>query len=506
MIADLPVELYTAAQVRELERLALAEQGIPSLTLMERAGADAFAALRARYPEARRLLVLCGGGNNAGDGYVLARLAQQAGLEVRVSVLADPGQLKGDTATCARRYLRTGPVTSAFAPDGAEVIIDALLGSGLNRPVTGAFATAIELSNQSGIPTLALDLPSGLNADTGACMGNAIRAAATITFIGLKRGLFTAQGPEYCGDILYRDLATPATIRAAVNADACLIDHQEVAHNLLARRRDAHKGHHGHVLVVGGDYGYQGAALLAACAAARSGAGLVTVATRPEHARTVPLYQPELMSAAVHTGPDLAPLLNRASVVAIGPGLGQSDWACALLAAVLQTRLPLVVDADALNLLAFEPQRRANWVLTPHPGEAARLLGVTTAELQADRFAAVSSLQDKFGGVVVLKGAGSLVAAAAGPRYLNPTGNPGMATAGMGDVLTGLIAGLLAQGLAPEVAARGGVYLHGHAADLCAAQGERGLLAGELLPMLRTLVNPAHHPAHHSAHQPAPCA
>ncbi|MCY4211195.1 MAG: NAD(P)H-hydrate dehydratase [Gammaproteobacteria bacterium] len=506
MTADLPVELYTAAQVRELDRIAIKEQSLSSLTLMERAGADAFEVLRVRYPDAKRLLVLCGGGNNAGDGYVLARLAHQEGRVVRVSALVAPERLTGEAATCARHYLQTGAVASTFAPDGADVIVDALLGSGLNRIVDGAFADAIRRVNESGIPTLALDLPSGLNADTGVCMGSTIRAAATIAFVGLKRGLFTAQGPEFCGDVLFSDLDTPATARASVNAGVRLIEHQEVAHNLPCRTRDAHKGHHGHVLVVGGDDGYQGAALLAACAAARSGAGLVTVATRPEHARIVPLYQPELMSAAVHTAQDLDTLLNRVSVVAIGPGLGQSDWAGALLAKVLQTRLPLVVDADALNLLASEPQRRANWVLTPHPGEAARLLGVITAELQADRFAAVSLLQDKFGGVVVLKGAGSLIAAAGGPLYLNPTGNPGMAAGGMGDVLTGIIAGLLAQGLAPPAAARCGVYLHGHAADLCAAQGERGLLAGDLLPMLRTLVNPAHHPAHYLGHHPAPCA
>ena len=487
---DLPVELYTATQVRELDRVAIEERGIPSLTLMERAGADAFDVVRKRYPDAKHLLVVCGGGNNAGDGYVLARLARQAGLEVRVSALVDPAQLKGDAATCARNYLHIGKVETTLSPDGADVIIDALLGSGLNRAVQGVFADAIGRVNQSGIPVLALDIPSGLNADTGMCMGRAVKAAATITFIGLKRGLFTAQGPEFCGDVLYRDLATPADIHASVSAGARLIEHREALDNLPARARDAHKGHHGHVLVIGGDYGYQGAAILAACAAARSGAGLVTLATRPEHARSVPLFQPELMSVTVGTAHDLDAVLGRASVVAIGPGLGQSDWASALLARVLQTRLPLVVDADALNLLAFEPQRRANWVLTPHPGEAARLLGATTTEVQADRFAAVASLQDKLGGIVVLKGAGSLVAGATGPLYLNRSGNPGMAGGGMGDVLTGIIAGLLAQGMEPHTAARCGVHLHGHAADLCAAQGERGMLAGDLLPVLRTLVNP----------------
>ena len=486
----MPVELYTAAQIRELDRLAIEEQGIPSLTLMERAGADALDALTGRYPGAGNLVVLCGGGNNAGDGYVLARLARQAGLEVRVIALVEPGRLKGDAAASAQKYLQTGSVEAALALEGADIIVDALLGSGLNRPVEGSFAEAIELINAASAPVFALDIPSGLNGDTGVCVGSAVRADATITFIGLKRGMFTAEGPEFCGEILFSDLGTPAGMHAAIDAEARLIRHEEVMLNLRARPRDAHKGRYGHVLVIGGDYGYQGAAILAGSAAARAGAGLVTVATRPEHARNIPLFRPELMTAAATAARDLDALLDRVSVVAIGPGLGQSDWAISLLAKVLQTRLPLVVDADALNLLALEPLRRENWVLTPHPGEAARLLGITSTEVQTDRFAAVASLRDRFGGTVALKGAGSLVACATDPVLLNPTGNPGMAGGGMGDVLTGLIAGLVAQGMEPGIATVAGVYLHGYAADRCAGEGERGMLAGDLLPVIRALVNP----------------
>ena len=489
-MSDLPAELYTAAQVRELDRLAIERQGIPSLTLMERAGADALDALTGRYPGAGNLVVLCGGGNNAGDGYVLARLARQSGLEVRVIALVEPDRLKGDAAASAQKYLQTGDVETALAIEGADIIVDALLGSGLNRPVEGSFAEAIELINAASAPALSLDIPSGLNADTGACLGNAVRADATITFIGLKRGLFTAEGPEFCGEILFSDLGTPAGIHAEVGAEARLTDHDEVMRSLPARARDAHKGSYGHVLVIGGDYGYQGAAILAGSAAARTGAGLVTVATRPEHARTIPLFRPELMTAAVTGAQDLDAPLNRVSVVAIGPGLGQSDWAIPLFARALQSSLPLVVDADALNLLAFEPQRRENWVLTPHPGEAARLLGMTAGEVQADRFAAVTALRDRFNGITVLKGAGSLVAGATGPIRLNNTGNPGMAGGGMGDVLTGIIAGLVAQGVKAHAAAVSGVYLHGYAADQCAREGERGMLAGDLLPALRALVNP----------------
>lgn len=490
MMPVLPAELYTAAQVRELDRLALERQGIPSLTLVERAGAAALAALTGRYPGAGNLVVLCGGGNNAGDGYALARLARQAGLEVRVTALVEPGRLKGDAAAGAQKYLQSGNVETALAVEGADIIVDALLGSGLNRPVEGSFAEAIEQVNAASAPVLSLDIPSGLHADTGTRLGSAVRADATITFIGLKRGMFTAEGPEFCGEILFSDLGAPAGTQAVVVPEARLVRHEEVMLNLRARPRDAHKGRYGHVLVIGGDYGCQGAAILAGCAAARTGAGLVTVATRPEHALAIPLFRPELMTVAANVPRDLDALLDKVSVVAIGPGLGQSDWAISLFARVLQTRLPLVVDADALNLLAHEHQYRENWVLTPHPGEAARMLAMTTGEIRSDRFAAVTSLRAEFGGTAVLKGAGSLVAGAAGPIRLNSTGNPGMAGGGMGDVLTGVIAGLVAQGIEPDAAAEAGVYLHGHAADQCAGEGERGMLAGDLLPAIRSLVNP----------------
>ena len=489
-MSELPAELYTAAQVRELDRIAIEERGIPSITLMERAGADAFDALARRYPGASKPVVICGGGNNAGDGYVLARLAQQAGLDARVVALVHPDRLRGDAAACAQKYLETGAVEGTLSLDGAELVVDALLGSGLNRPVEGVFADAIALVNGSGLPVLALDIPSGLNADTGVSMGAAVRADATITFIGLKRGLFTAQGPEFSGEVLFSDLETPADIHDSVNAGVRLTEPARVIQQLGPRPRHAHKGSYGHVLVLGGDYGYLGAAILAGSAAARTGTGLVTVATRTEHARKIPVQRPELMTAAVATARDLDTALGRADVVAIGPGLGQSDWAISILAKVLQTRLPLVVDADALNLLALERQRRENWVLTPHPGEAARLLGVTTGDIQADRFAAVAALQNEYGGVAVLKGAGSLVMDGAGPVHLNRSGNPGMAGGGMGDVLTGMIAGLMAQGMEPGIAAVSGVHLHGHAADICAGQGERGMLAGDLLPVIRSVVNP----------------
>ena len=258
---------------------------------------------------------------------------------------------------------------------------------------------------------------------------------------------------------------------------------------LPPRPRASHKGDYGHVLVIGGDHGMAGAVRLVGEAAARTGSGLVSIATRTAHAAVITTARPELMCHGVEHVRDLRPLLQRASVIAIGPGLGQSAWGSELLAAVVQTRLPLVVDADALNLLAQESAMRNNWILTPHPAEAARLLNVTTEQIQADRLHAVQAIQNRYGGVSVLKGAGSLVCAVDRPIAICEAGNPGMASGGMGDVLTGIIAGLLAQGLNLADAACAGVYIHAKAGDRAAQQGERGLLASDLMPHLRKLVN-----------------
>ena len=492
----LPLDLYTAAQARELDQLAAKDWGLPSLTLMERAGAAAIERLTQRYPDARKLLVVCGGGNNGGDGYVAARLALEQGLAARVAAVADPERLQGDAAHCARRFAEAGPglIEKTLSPAAlarADLIVDALFGTGLSRAAQGAFLDAIDMINEAAAPAFSLDLPSGLCADAGNPLGAAVKADATLSFIGLKRGLFTGAGPECCGEVLFDDLGAPAGLYKEVKAGAALIDPLSVAQGLPRRPRHAHKGDCGHALIIGGDCGYLGAALLAGNAAARAGAGLVTVATRPEHAAQLALFRPELMTVALKAPQDLSGPLRRADVVALGPGLGRGEWASGLFAKALESRLPMVVDADALNLLAADPQRRQNWVLTPHPGEAARLLGISVQALQADRFTAVAALREKFGGTALLKGAGSLVLEAQGPIRVNRSGNPGMATGGMGDVLTGLIAGLMAQGLAPGAAAVAGVCLHGQAADACAAaSGQRGLLAGDLLAALPPLLNP----------------
>jgi NAD(P)H-hydrate epimerase len=316
-------------------------------------------------------------------------------------------------------------------------------------------------------------------------MGCAVQAEATMTFIGLKCGLFTGEAADYCGQIVLADLNVPKTVFATVKPSAKLL--KKTA--LLPRSRCAHKGKFGHVLLIGGNLGYSGAIRLAGEAALRSGAGLVSIASRAAHISLLNIGRPELMCHAVEEASELIPLLAKAGVVVIGPGLGKDDWAESLFETVLACGKPLVVDADGLNLLAQKPLKRQNWVLTPHPGEAARLLACRTDDIAADRYAAVAALQQDYGGVCLLKGAGSLIADGE-DIYVSTTGNPGMASGGMGDVLSGIVGSLLAQGWSLAEALKLGVYVHGEAADWSAAeQGERGLLASDLFAELRRCLN-----------------
>ncbi len=488
---ELPIELYTPEQVGELDRRAIRDEGIDGAELMLRAGRAAYRRLRRHWPRDRRVIVLCGGGNNAGDGYVIARLAARDDLNAQLHALVPPDDLKGDAAEMAALWAREHRVHRFYAAalGSADVIVDALLGTGLDRPVTGEFAEAIEAANRSPAEILAVDVPSGISGLTGTRLGTAVRAAETVTFIGLKQGLFTGDAPAHTGGISFAGLDVPPAVFQGIEPAARRVDVDALPARLPPRSRTAHKGAFGHVLVLGGEVGLGGAVRLAGEAAARVGSGLVTIATRPVHVPAVLAARPELMCLGVESASELEPLLARASVIALGPGLGRGDWGRRLLERGLQAGLPLVLDADALNLIAEAPRRHDNWILTPHPGEAARLLGTTTTAVQDDRFAAVRELRERFGGVVVLKGAGTLIAGPEGVRLCSD-GNPGMASGGMGDVLTGVIAGLLAQGLIPEIAAAVGVSVHAGAADRAAASGERGMLAGDLLDALRGIVNP----------------
>lgn len=339
---------------------------------------------------------------------------------------------------------------------------------------------------------LSLDIPSGLNADTGCIMGCAVKADVSIAFIGLKQGLFTGQGLEYTGELYFNKLKVPDEVLTKVNSMTEQIVLEDIRSLLVSRTKSSHKGDFGHVLVIGGDSGFVGAAQLCAEAALRSGAGLVSLATREQHATLISMAVPEIMAHSIEDSIHLKPLLEKASVVAIGSGLGQSEWGISLFSKVLECKLPLVVDADALNILAREPMSSDRWVLTPHPGEAARLLDCEIQEIQADRISAAKEIQKKYGGAIVLKGSGSVVIDAEENISICSDGNPGMASGGMGDVLTGVIAGILAQKTAMNIgvgdAVRLAVCTHAAAADKAAIDGERGMLASDLMPWIRRLL------------------
>jgi NAD(P)H-hydrate epimerase len=489
MIAD---RLYTAEQVRRLDACAIGEHGMPGFTLMQRAGVAVFEAARERFTSARRWLVLCGAGNNGGDGYIVARLAREAGLKVTLCALQDPAKLDGDAARAARAWFDAGGQVRQWPLRGkvrADLVIDALLGTGLDRDVEGRYRDAVARVGVLGCPVVAVDIPSGIHADSGRVMGCAVRADVTVSFIGQKRGLFTGDGPDHRGELIFDELGTPAEIHEAVGPAGRRLRESVISELLPGRPLNSHKGHYGHVLVAGGDQGMSGAARLAGEAALRSGAGLVTVATHAAHAALLNLSRPELMVAAVAERGEIE-ARERASVLALGPGLGTRAWGRAVFESLIHTDLPAVIDADGLNLLAEKPQQRGDWVLTPHPAEAARLAGCTTAEIQADRVGHALGMAQKFNAVVVLKGCGSVMAEPAGAYAICPLGNPGMATAGCGDVLTGVIAGLLGQGLSPWHAALVGVVAHAAAGDRVAErQGRVGLLASDITSCLPLVLN-----------------
>ena len=486
--------LYAAAQVRELDRRAIQDHGIPGYTLMCRAAQAAWDAVRGRWPQLRTLSVVTGPGNNGGDGYEIARLAQAAGCAVRVFEVGACGTA-GDAALARQAWLALGKVETwsadAAAALAADVVVDALYGTGLSRPPEGAAQQAIEAINAvrvGGSGVLAVDIPSGLFADTGAAPGAVVHADLTVSFIGLKFGLYTGQGPDCCGRIVFDSLGVAAEVYQHLAPVAGLLDAADLAAWLPPRARTSHKGSNGHVLLIGGDSGMNGAVLLAARAALRGGAGLVSVATRAEHAALCAAAQPEAMFRAVESPQQLQPLLERADVVAVGPGLGTHEWGRMMGAQAFAAGKPLVVDADALNLLAASPVVLPDAVLTPHPGEAGRLLGMGTAQVQADRAAAAAALRQRYGSVVVLKGAGTLVRGSG--LWLCPYGNPGMGTGGMGDALTGLLAALLGQGLGRDEAACAAVLAHALSGDRAAVAGERGLLPSDLIGELRAVLNP----------------
>ncbi|MCE7032643.1 NAD(P)H-hydrate dehydratase [Lysobacter sp. GX 14042] len=487
-----PVKLYSIAALRALEARGIAAAGGDPRALMVRAGQAGWRTVLEHWPRVRTLLVACGPGNNGGDGFELARNALQSGRAVTVIALPGAGAPATPAGAARAAWEEAGGRTALWNGELPEagLVVDALFGIGLCRPLEGEAAQLVDAINRLPVPVLSLDVPSGVDAATGAASGPAVVADHTLEFIAPKAGLRTGAARGLSGGLSLDGLQVePGPV--AIGATAECLGRDALRRWLRPRERDSHKGRHGRVLCIGGDHGYGGAVMLAAEAALRSGAGRVDVLTRPLHVAPLLARLPEAM---VHgcdgARPDPA-LLASADVIAIGPGLGREPWGAGLLEAAMAAGKPLVLDADGLNLLARAPAVLPRGsVITPHPGEAARLLGCSTGEVQGDRFGAVDALARHHGVATVLKGAGSLVAAPGRLSRLVDAGNPGLAVGGTGDVLTGVVAALLAQGLEAFDAAAAGALMHAAAGDLAAADGERGLLPGDLMPALRRLANP----------------
>jgi hydroxyethylthiazole kinase-like uncharacterized protein yjeF len=493
---NLPSAVFTTEQVHKLERLSQEKLHMTEEALMECAGAAALSYLQSCWPLAKRIAIVCGTGNNAGDGYVLARLAFTRDIEVTVWQVGDSAKLQGAAEKAAQScYQADIPVRDfdEFTTNNADVLVDAVLGIGLKGKPRDAVALAIAGMNQVELPILSLDLPSGLDADTGDVPGEAIFADATITFIGLKQGMLTHAGVDHCGEISCDHLQIPTMIFDHVLPEIQRIAYEKYQPYFWRRRKDTHKGSFGHVLVVGGAPGYSGAVRITAEAAARTGAGLVSVAYHEQNADTLSARHPEIMAHAVDNATQLQVLVDQADVLVIGPGLGQSEWSKDLFECVMASDKPKLIDADGLNLLAKgESNLGENVILTPHPGEAARLLGVSTEVVQQDRFAAIKVIHDQYQSNCVLKGAGSIIMDHTAVMSICTDGNPGMASAGMGDLLSGIIAGLMAQHFSVDLALQAAVAIHAKSGDMAAREyGERGLLAMDLIPFIRQLVNSA---------------
>lgn len=493
MSANLSQCVFSAKQIRTYEPVAAAQCGVAMYTLMERAGRALFEQTIRYFPQAHKYVVLVGVGNNAGDGYIVASLAKQAGKEVAVIAAVPEKPLMGDALKAQKAWLAHGGGIATYHPqtiNDADIIIDGLLGTGLNSNVRAPFTELIEAANNSDTPIVAIDVPSGINADSGVVQGVAIQADVTVTFVGIKQGLVTGSGRACAGIGEFNDLTVGDALIRLTPPSAELIRY-ETTQGLTKRQNNSHKGSHGKLLCVGGNAGTAGAIRLTSEAALRTGAGMVKVYTHPDSVLAISMGRPELMV----TTTNLHAALDWATCIAIGPGLGQDSWSKSTLEVVIEHCIThnkaLVVDADALNLIAQQsaPIALKNTVFTPHPGEAARLLDCAISDIESDRYHSAQKLAETYSTTCVLKGAGSIIADGT-KTWVCTDGNPALAVGGSGDVLTGVIAGLIAQGLTTEQAACFGVTLHAKAGDIAAQRdGERGMLPSDLFAIVRKLVN-----------------
>ncbi|ROR98763.1 NAD(P)H-hydrate epimerase [Sinobacterium caligoides] len=485
--------LYTAEQARAIDAAEIQRLGSDGLLLMRRAAEALMAFVVATYPR-QRMSIFCGGGNNGGDGWLLALLAHRAGWSVEVLSVAEPGSLSGDARCAYDEARQAGVVYREWSGDAVEegVVVDALFGSGLNRPIVGHQLRAVRCINRLSLPVLAVDIPSGLCADSGAVLGDAVRADYTMSLVVLKKGLLTGRARAFTGELL---LAALGVDEAVSSAPASHYTVMPLPVSLPRRSAVAHKGESGRLVLIGGSANTAGAIIMAAESALLSGAGLITVLTSAATVAPLLARCPEVMPVVVEKVSDevIERKLASADAVVIGPGLGVDSWARELLSRALRCAAPLVLDADALSLLAEYKELRGVLteaaILTPHPGEAARLLGTTVAAVESDRYAAVASLRQLYRTRVLLKGAGSLMMAR-GKVAVCPYGNAGMASGGYGDVLSGVLGALLVQGLAVDTALTIAVNLHAAAADrLESRQGQVGMRPTELSVEIRELIN-----------------
>lgn len=511
--------VFTAAEMRALDARAIEKLGIPGPQLMENAGRGAAAVIVREWEPIRgkRVTILCGKGNNGGDGFVVARHLKGKGARVRVLLLGLRAEVKGDAAKALRRWRGRveeikgdeGLATVRSALTEADIVVDALLGTGLSGAAHGLLAHTIDLVNdvcgRGAIPVIALDLPSGLASDGGLLLGPAVRADLTLTFAGLKRALLLYPAAECAGRVVMVPIGIPEA-EVGRGITTFLLEESDVRGLFPGRRPDAHKGTYGHLLVVAGSLGKSGAAALAGTAALRSGIGLCTVATASSQQPTIAGFAMELMTEALpetagraiafKAKDHLDELAAQRDAVAVGPGLSLDAESQALARALVsEVPRPMVVDADALSALAGHldllEEASSPRVLTPHPGEMARLLGMTVAQVQADRIEIVRECCVRYRVHLVLKGARSVLGCPDGRVFINPTGNPGMATGGSGDVLTGMIGAFLARRFDPLAALQAGCYLHGLAGDLAAAdRGEEGLMASDIIQAIPAALTP----------------
>ena len=493
MHTDRSLPVCLSADIRALERSAAERAGAtPLMQLAGLAAAEYARELLGEY--GRNVLVLAGPGNNGGDAFEVATHLKRWFYRVELVFAGDEHQLSEDALAALRRWRECGGNTYAAPPAALrpDLVVDGLFGIGLTRPLEGGYAELIAGINRLPGPKLGLDIASGINADTGAVMGTALRASHTITFIALKPGLLTLDGPDHSGEIRVADLGLDVPgLRESKGATTAA---ELLRQALSPRPRNFHKGNAGSVGVLGGAYGMVGAAVLAGRAALKLGAGKVFLGLLTDHPPYLDYGQPELM---LRTPRELLEA-GMITAFAAGPGMGTVKSAEQLLREVLDASVPLVLDADALNLIAASktlqarlPKRAAPSVMTPHPAEAARLLGCSTVAVQADRVKAAIELAQRYHAVVALKGNGSIIASPDGTWLINTSGNPGMASAGMGDVLTGMIASLLAQGADARTAAAAAVWLHGAAGDALAREGKGpiGISASEVIDEARRLLN-----------------